>query len=64
MRICDNCNGTGWGCEPHPRRPWTGSRRCGCGGPGMPFPVCQCANDLDQEPDLAVMGNVLKMRRS
>lgn len=43
MSDCKNCDGTGWVCENHENKPWTGysTRKdaCDCGA-GMPCPVC------------------------
>lgn len=39
-RTCSNCDGFGWVCEIHPRRPWYGPDACDCGGAGMQCPVC------------------------
>jgi hypothetical protein len=44
---CDNCSGIAWVCEYHLRKPWLGSSACGCGGAGLPCPVCQ-----DNEPHI------------
>jgi len=41
---CDTCDGTGWVCEDHRDRPWTGLFACGCGGAGAPCTVC---NELE-----------------
>ena len=37
---CSACMDTFWVCENHPAKPWDGPAACGCGGPGMPCPVC------------------------
>ena len=40
MMKCTLCGDIGWVCENHPERPWEGEHACGCGGAGMPCPIC------------------------
>jgi len=40
MLRCNACRDTGWVCEIHPNRPWTGTHGCGCGATGTPCPDC------------------------
>src|SRR5262249_33759713 len=47
---CFQCEDCGWVCESHPERPWEGSHACGCGGAGMPCPIC---NPSDEGADPA-----------
>jgi hypothetical protein len=43
---CGKCDGTGWICEAHHRRPWAGPKACGCGAPGLPCIACnRCEGD-------------------
>lgn len=51
MRRCKICQDTGWVCEAHPEKPWTGTRSCGCGAPGMPCPRCSPEVAWDKPPD-------------
>jgi len=52
MKVCLVCDNTRWVCEEHPDRPWEVSpRACGCGGAGMPCPMCNRA-DADTIPAL------------
>src|SRR5947199_10356728 len=41
---CETCDSTGWVCEDHRDRPWSGRRPCGCGGAGAQCPAC---NDVE-----------------
>jgi hypothetical protein len=52
MRFCARCDNCRWVCENHPDKPWEGPRACGCGGAGMPCPVCNNRFDEDTEPEL------------
>lgn len=41
---CQTCDGTGWVCEAHSDKPWSGisNREDACDhGPGMPCEVCR-----------------------
>jgi hypothetical protein len=40
---------TFWVCENHPAKPWDGPSACGCGGAGMPCPVCNVPSG-DERP--------------
>lgn len=52
MRWCARCENCRWVCENHPDRPWEGERACGCGGAGMPCPVCNSSEvTLPEMPD-------------
>jgi len=55
VRLCKICDNSGWICENHPDRPWSGfsdrSDACGCGA-GATCPVCYPA-DADHQPDLS-----------
>jgi hypothetical protein len=44
--ICWRCDGTLWVCENHPECPWEGEHACGCGGAGMPCPICNPSDKL------------------
>lgn len=51
MFKCRDCRDTGWVCEAHPGKPYTGTRCCGCGAVEMPCPHCFAIADLDKYPD-------------
>lgn len=42
---CPRCGSTGWVCEIHMKRPWTGPGACGCGAPGAPCGRCNDPGD-------------------
>ena len=42
---CSRCGRTGWVCEVHDDRPWDGKNACGCGGAGMPCPICNPSDE-------------------
>lgn len=48
---CAVCDDTGWVCEAHPDKPWSGEHACGCGGAGALCPRCN-ASDQDEAPRL------------
>jgi hypothetical protein len=51
MRLCKSCQDTGWVCETHPTRAWSGTRCCGCGAAGIPCPRCSSELAWDKPPD-------------
>lgn len=53
MLNCKDCRDTGWVCEAHPTRPWTGTHGCGCGAAGMPCPRCSPQLAWDKPPDVS-----------
>ncbi len=53
MRQCKECHDTGWVCEEHPSKPWTGTRGCGCGAIGLPCLRCSSDADWDADPERA-----------
>lgn len=55
MFRCRDCKDTGWVCEAHPAKPYTGTRCCGCGAVEMPCPRCLAFRDLDKYPDVVVL---------
>jgi hypothetical protein len=42
---CRRCRETGWVCEAHPHKAWSGPSACRCGAARMPCP--QCCVDAD-----------------
>ena len=52
MFRCRDCKDTGWVCEAHPAKPYTGTRCCGCGAVEMPCPRCLAFHDLDKYPEV------------
>jgi hypothetical protein len=42
---CTLCEDSGWVCENHTYRPWTGEHACPCGGAGAP---CMACNPSDE----------------
>jgi hypothetical protein len=74
MRIsCQVCGDTGWVCEAHADRPWTGPNACDCGEPGMPCELCNPAGAIEEPPpkspftgikpvDLVVFDGILRGR--
>lgn len=52
MFRCRDCKDTGWVCEAHPAKPYTGTRCCGCGAVEMPCPRCFSIDDLDKYPEV------------
>lgn len=55
MFRCSDCKDTGWVCEAHPAKPYTGTRCCGCGAVEMPCPRCLTFHDLDKYPEVVVL---------
>jgi hypothetical protein len=55
MFRCSDCKDTGWVCEAHPAKPYTGTRCCGCGAVEMPCPRCLAFHDLDKYPEVVVL---------
>ncbi|MDR6820317.1 hypothetical protein J2X76_005514 [Neorhizobium sp. 2083] len=51
MRQCKQCDDTGWVCERHLNKPWSGKRGCGCGGAGLPCQNCTDDDGWDQPPN-------------
>jgi hypothetical protein len=50
MLTCKDCRDTGWVCEAHPTKPWTGTHGCGCGAAVMPCPRCTPDSAWDTAP--------------
>lgn len=46
---CSHCHNTGWVCESHFGRPWSGPSACGCGDAGVP---CSCNPNAEYEFDV------------
>jgi hypothetical protein len=55
MFRCRDCKDTGWVCEAHPAKPYTGTRCCGCGAVEMPCPRCLAFHDRDKYPEVVVL---------
>jgi hypothetical protein len=53
---CRMCGNTGWVCEAHTDRPWSGEQACGCGEPGMPCKVCNPCGGIDDPPGTSRLG--------
>ena len=51
MPHCMGCKDTGWVCEAHPNKPWSGPSACLCGSSGMPCPRCSADADWNADPD-------------
>ena len=49
MPHCMGCKDTGWVCEAHPNKPWSGPSACLCGAPGMPCHTC-CPDVSEEKP--------------
>jgi len=49
------CDSTGWVCEDHRDRPWTGLFACGCGAAGAPCKVC---NDVEPPRVTDILGEI------
>lgn len=53
---CVTCANTGWVCEDHNNKPWSGGmpddfERC-CGGAGAPCPVCNPCDEFTAPREL------------
>jgi hypothetical protein len=46
------CEDTGWVCEAHIAKPWSGPRTCGCGAAGAPFGRCNASQDIPRLPEV------------
>lgn len=55
MFRCRDCKDTGWVCEAHPAKPYTGTRCCGCGAVEMPCPRCSSTCGRNTYHELALV---------